>query len=242
MDVRPDLSLCLVTENHRDLLRRCLLSLHATADPVSFEAIVVDNNSGDDTVDLLLREFPGVKVFENSVAEPFAPAANRALRLATGRYAALCADDLTLQPECLKRLLAFLDETPDAGLAAPQILDRERSTTCNAGEFPGLACLLGRQSVNPPPTQDAWLTATFLVIRREVLEEVGLLDEGYTGDGADLDFCWRASKAGWHLHRRPEAEAVLLLDAQRQPDPASLSRQGLFRFLRKKWLGGKSLY
>ena len=272
----PDLSVCVLTCNSADHVLNFLRSLYDTAPPVSIETIVVDNNSGDETVDVITRTFPQVKVYENRTLEPPTTAKNRALRIAAGRYISLMDHDLIIQPECIRRMRDFMDNTPDTGIAGPRITTLDGNVEPSAGKFQiPLSFFLRnifQKTLFPSsdlagelfiPTWDLnktrevdWLTGNCIVIRRETLKEVGLLDEGFPWLFEDLDYCSRAFKAGWHTFFIHNAETIhcgrhrYSTGANKSLPPILEScnsarifflKTGL-RLLRKKWLGGKSIY
>jgi len=228
MDISLDLSVCVVTRNRAESVLALLRSLYQTADPVSFEAIVVANHSQDETAELVASEYPGVILYENTVHEPFIKAQNRAINLARGRYVSLIADTFLLEAGCLLRLLSFLDKTPEAGIAGPKIIDPASGDVLpSARNFPTLLPLLyAAFSLGPTLSKSpwmrkyllqdwdhsntreiGWLIGDFQIIRREVIDDIGLPDEGFPGMFADTDYCRRARKRGWHIYYVHDAVA-----------------------------------
>jgi GT2 family glycosyltransferase len=190
-------------------------------------------------------------------------ARNRACRLAKSRYLSFWNEDLRPQPGSLDSLIRFLDDTPEAGLAGPRIVDAQGMVQPSARSAPSLAtilCLhtpLGRllpaasrilarhlllDQDHLRPFEPEWLLDTCLVIRREVIEEIGLLDEGFAGRYGDADYCQRARRAGWHLHYLAEA-VVLQSGPEASPARGSTTLGNTprlagdcTRLLLKKWL------
>ena len=143
MDIDLDLSVCVVTRNRAESILTLLHSLHDYADPVAFEAIVVDNHSEDDTAESVVREYPEIILYENPAQEPFIKARNRAIELARGRYVALIAENAVIQPQCLLRLLSFLDKNPEVGIAGPKMIDPDSGVIQASGRsFPTVLSLL----------------------------------------------------------------------------------------------------
>ncbi|MCK5324269.1 MAG: glycosyltransferase family 2 protein [Desulfobulbaceae bacterium] len=282
----PDLSVCVLTRNSADHILNFLRSLYNTANPVSIETIVVDNGSQDETVDMITSTFPQVKVYENRVREPPTIAGNRALRIAAGRYISLMDHDVIIQPECILRMIDFMDNTPDTGIAGPKITTLDGAVEPSAGKFHAALWFFSQEMFlgmlfpgskwagkHFIPTWDLnttreidWLVGTCIVIRRETLDDVGLLDEGFPWLFEDLDYCSRAYKAGWHTFYIHDAEIVhcgphrystrinkslpIIRENEKknQMSPAKgnnariIFLQSGLRLLRKKWLGGKSIY
>ncbi|MGV1100515.1 glycosyltransferase [Thiovibrio sp. JS02] len=261
MEIQPDLSLCLLLRpGHGAGLSGFLESLYTHADPVSFEVIVVANAGDGQGLSELEREFPDITILENPDPDPAPKAINHALRLARGRYLSLWDDALRFRAGSLLTLLTFLEETPEAGIVAPRIVAANGLVVPSVRTAPGLAtlCLLHTplRHVLPPGRHLArhvlseqdhlqsfeaeWLLASALVLRREALEEIGLLDEGFAGFYADADYCLRARRAGWRLYYLAGA----VVSSTRQSlapwpeagvDPARILGD-CTRFLLKKWL------
>jgi len=234
MDIQPDLSVCVVARQGPALLRDHLHALLACADPLALQVIVVVA-SGSSLAKELSREFPEILVYEE--ADSVRPAArarvhNRALALAAGRYLALLSDTVLCRPDCLRRLVEFMDEEPDVGLVGPRLRKADGVPLLSARAFPSLLSLLLLESplASFLPTvywrrrylyadwdressrEVGWLAGDCLLFRREVLGDIGPLDEGSGDVFADLDYCWRARRAGWHIVFRHDAEAVLAGD------------------------------
>lgn len=235
-DIEPDLAICLI---------------HNPAQPEH------------PALTRLERAFPEIVILENSGGDHPAKARNHACRLAAARYLSFWDENLRPQPGCLAGLVRFLDENPEAGLAAPRIVDPKGMVLPSARSAPTLAALLclhtslGRLLPAAPlilkqhllleqdhlrSFEPEWLLDTCLVIRREVVEEIGLLDEGFAAHYADADYCLRAHQAGWHLHYLAEGVA-LQTGAASSPAPAIPVAENIprlvgdcTRLLLKKWL------
>lgn len=262
MDIELDLSVCLVMQGASPApLRSLLFSLEKNSDPVAYEIILVHSASQQPAADLLASEFPRLLLFETDRRESLAALRNHAARIAAGRYLLFCADDMILKPGSLQGLLRFLDDTPDAGIAGPRIVAGTGTVLPATRTFPSLATVflqhsfLGKRLPSArtlkthlmierdhlEPFEADWLLGSFLVLRRELLEDIGLFDEGFVSLYADADLCLRAKLAGWHIHYL--AEAVVRHDRPEIYGPlhslASPIDQAFgdgVRFLLKKWL------
>ena len=263
-DIEPDLAICLIhNPANPEGLFPFLDALLPLADQVALEIIVVAGQPEHPTLARLERAFPEITILENSGGDHQALARNHACRLATARYLSFWDETLRPQPGCLDALVRFLDENPDAGLVAPRIVDTHGMVQPSVRSAPSLATLLclhtplGKLIAAAPSIikkhllleQDhlrtfeaQWLLDTCLVIRREVVEEIGLLDEGFFAHYADADYCLRARQAGWHLYYLAEAVA-LQTGAAPSPAPVIPSAGKLprlvgdcTRLLLKKWL------
>ena len=131
-----DLSICIVSWNVSEDLRSCLDSLYALDCAVSFETLVVDNASGDDTLQMLSARFPQVHVIANDRNLGFAAANNQALRAATGRYVMLLNPDTVVHQGALNSVVRFLDGHPDVGIAGFKLLYPDGSLQFSCRSFP----------------------------------------------------------------------------------------------------------
>lgn len=264
-DIEPDLTVCLIhNPANPEGLFPFLDALLAGADPVALEIIVVANQPDHPALDRLERSFPEITILENNAADHLPKARNHACRLATARYLSFWEESVLPQPGTLATLVRFLDENPDAGLAAPRIVDAQGMVQPTVRSTPSLAAILCSQI--PLLTQmlpaaprilrkhllaemdhlqsfeAEWLLDACLVIRREVTEEIGLLDEGFNAHYSDADYCLRARLAGWHLHYLAEAVALqttpgpITAPARISAGSTPLLVSDCTRLLLKKWL------
>jgi GT2 family glycosyltransferase len=230
MPSAPDLSILIVSYNTRHLLSSCLQSLAAACQRHSYEAIVADNASSDDSVEMLRRDWPGVHVIEMGSNTGFARANNRAMAEARGRYFLLLNSDTNALGNSLDRLIDFLDATPSAGVAAPRLLNSDLTDQGTARAFPTpAAAIFGRKSAitrlfphNPwtkrymlgraheggDPFSVDWVSGAGMMVSRLVVDRVGGLDEGFFMHWEDADWCRRIKDAGWAVYCVPVSEVV----------------------------------
>ena len=242
------LSVVIVTYNVRDLVVACLRSLGE--EPA--EIFVVDNASEDGTVEAVRAAWPEATVIANPDNRGFAAANNQALRRACGRHLCLLNPDTVVRPGALARLQEALDRDPRLGIVGPRLLNPDGSLQSAGLSFPTLGALLraavpwtrpprpprgaGRGGGDPVPCD--WIIGACMVVRREVLDEVGLLDEAYFMYGEEKDLCFRAKQAGWQVACLPEAEVVHYggQSADQVPVPSYLAfLDSQFRFLGKHY-------
>jgi GT2 family glycosyltransferase len=194
----------------------------------------VDNCSEDGTADMVRDEFPQVHLIESEINGGYAYANNLGLRQLHARYYLLLNPDTVLPPDALKRMLAFMDAHPDVGIAGPKLVmaDGELDKACRRS-FPtpknsfyklfGLSRLFPKSKLfgqynltylDPDETaQVDSVVGAFMMVRREVVEQVGCLDERYFMYAEDLDWALRAKQAGWKVYYYPE---VTVLHYKRQ--------------------------
>lgn len=221
---RPaDLSIVTVNWKVADLVGELLGSIAANRDGLSIEVFVVDNDSKDDIGQTVARfratsDVP-ISLIANDRNLGFAKANNQAIRRCSGRYVALLNPDARVGKGSLKRMVDWLDAHPDVGVAGPKLLNPDGTHQPSVRRFPGLLdqtlVLLKLQHLWPsaPPFRrylaadmdyakeqdvDQVMGAAFFV-RREVFEEIGLLDERFFIWFEEVDFCKRAKDAGWRV-------------------------------------------
>jgi hypothetical protein len=226
-----------VTVNYRtpELALRALDSLERARNQVGeLRAILVDNASPDGSVVRLREALRGrgawVQLLESPVNGGFGAGNNLALRSALAEpappdYFLLLNPDAELEPGALATLVQFLGEHPRAGMAGPATEVGRGNLRGTAFRFPGilnaldeglhlgpLTRLLARWQLAPPPRPEAhacdWLSGGCLLVRRELLAEVGLFDEGYFLYFEEVDLAWRAARTGWESWYVPTARVL----------------------------------
>ncbi len=193
---------------------RCLRSLEASRFS-GWQAIVVDNGSSDDSAAFLRGTFPAIELVETGRNLGFAGGTNvgieRALALGVP-YVFLLNNDAELAPETLTLLLEAADRRPRAGILSPLILYGDGRRVWFAGAYrrhilPGFAwpAYGSTRLPRPVPRQIDYATGCAMLLRRELLEAVGLLDPSYFMYWEDMDLCERARRAGWEVWLVPGA-------------------------------------
>jgi len=256
------LSIIVVSWNTQALLRACLRKLHAELADLDCEVFVVDNNSADGSAAIVADEFPWVKLTANDSNRGFAAANNQALSNATGNYVLLLNPDTEVHPGSLATLMRFLDEHPKAGVVAPQLLNTDGSVQDSCRQFPtflGMSYeLLGLSRLFPnvvrfrqykmldwnhnDERQVDQPEGACLMVRRAVIEEVGILDEGYFMLFEEVDWCYRIKKAGWEIWFTPAAKVLHHYGQSIKQVKAKMilsSHRGLYRFWHKHYRGSK---
>lgn len=224
-----DVSICIPTRDAKDLLTEALRSIYSSTQSVSFEIIVIDNASRDGTCEQLQSEFPNVRIILNEANLGFGRATNQGIRISIGRYVLLLNNDTLVLPEAFDRLIEFMDAHPEAGICTPKVLNRDGTLQKQCRRsfatpwdlfcyFSGLSkvfphsrlfarYLVTYQDENAIHTVDA-VSGSCMLIRRQVIDQIGLLDERFFAYQEDADYCFRAHKAGWEIYYYPQAQII----------------------------------
>jgi hypothetical protein len=224
-----DASIVVVSWNGREVLADCLASIErellgrADAERLSFETIVVDNGSSDGSAELVRSRFAWAQLVALPENRGFAAGNNVGLRLAKGRHAVLLNSDTVVQPGALERCVRFLDANPRVGVVGPQLLNPDGSRQNSIHNYPSLATewlpkgLLERlfprrfpskRFEHAGPIEVEAVLGACLCVRREVLEQVGLVPEDYFLFLEETDWCLRIAAAGWRIVHLPDARIV----------------------------------
>lgn len=234
-----DLSVIIVSWNTRELLLGCLRSLPWHESGLRMEAIVVDNASTDGTVQAVMSEFPQATIIRNDRNTGFAAGNNAGLRVAGGRFVALINSDVVVLPGCLEMLISQMDQNPEIGIMGPKILWPSGLLQDSCRRFPslwnnfcqvtGLRLLFPRQAFfsgehmmyfrHDRTLVVDYLVGCFLVARREMILDIGLMDERFFMYAEEIDWCKRAALGGWDVVFYPDAAAIHYGRASSSKDP-----------------------
>lgn len=226
---KPEISICIVTYKARDYLRECLRSIEENTLRFQYEVIVVDNGSQDGTIEFLEEEYPTVGIVRNEVNAGFTRPMNQALKISSGRCLLQLNPDTDVLPDALDKLVVFMDEHPEVGICGPKVLNRDQTLqkSCRRGEsrpwavlshFLGLAKLFPDKKIfgeyqltyidEDEVHQVAGVAGSCMLIRREVIDQIGYLDERFFAYQEDADYCFRAREVGWKIYYYPKAQII----------------------------------
>jgi len=252
----PDCSVVIVNYHREELLRHCLESLPSSADPVSLEVIVVDN-SGTARRSGALDAFPEARLIEAGGNVGFARACNLGMAAARGRHLLLLNPDTVAHPGAVATLSRHLDAFPAVGVVAARLLNPDGTLQYSCRRFPRpLSIFFGRYALltrlfpgNPVSTDYLyldwdhastrpvdWVSGACLMVRREVFDRVGGLDDGYFLFVEDMDWCRRIRDAGQEVVYVSEAEVTHRVGASRGPVPSWVMwerHRSMLRYVRK---------
>ena len=231
-----DISFIIVNWNTCDLLLDCLHSIRNTVTGFTYEIVVVDNGSGDGSVQAVKKQFGSqALLIENRDNRGFARANNQALGIAQGRFIILLNTDTILQEGSISTLIAFLENNPSAAAVGPRMIDRDGSLQNSYDNFPSLTTELlnksllralfpekyaGKNSLASEPFEVDSIIGACMAIRRDAIQQVGPLDEDYFFFLEETDWCFRLRAAGWKMYHHPAAEIIHLQGQSKKRRPA----------------------
>lgn len=249
------LSVIVVSWESAGELPKCLKAVFESKAEWDYEVLLIDNSSRDGSPELIRKEFPRVRLVENHRNRGFAQAVNQGMTLSRGDYLLLLNPDVVLLPGALEAMAGYLDSHPDVGALAPQMVFPDGAVQASCREFPSYQVLLwemtGLSRLFPTHrVLGRWKMGYFdhatereveqpmascFMLRREVLEKAGYLDEDFPLYFNDVDWCFRMRHEKVKIVFFPGARAVHDLGASttRHPYGKALLHKGMHDFLAK---------
>jgi N-acetylglucosaminyl-diphospho-decaprenol L-rhamnosyltransferase len=243
--------LCIVIVNHRtaDQVLEALASLDGQVDPVTDQVVIVDNDSRDDSVSridaaIAQRGYGAWCTLVRSLRNAGDAAGNNVgIRAADADCYLLLRPDVRVRPGAISLLLAEMKAHPGAGILGPRLeaADGAPHRSCfrdhtpvsellSAAKTRPISAVLRRYQVPLPVADDAieveWVSFACVLLRREVIEKVGLLDEGYFMYFEDSDYCRAARAVGFRVRYCPQARVVHLRRAAAAKSPGGPRKRG----------------
>jgi GT2 family glycosyltransferase len=223
-----DVSIIIVSWNTKELLRDCLTSVYERAGDCDYEVIVVDNASTDGSVDMLRSEFTQLILIENSENRGFAAANNQGIAIAKGRYVLLLNSDTVVLDDAIAGTLRFTDDHPRAAVVGCQVLNPDGTVQPTCFMFPSVLNMLlsttylyklfsknrffGRENMTWWAASEArevdYIKGCFMLIRREAIEQVGVMDERFFMYCEEADLCYRFKKNEWKVMFAPVGRII----------------------------------
>ncbi|WP_376792590.1 glycosyltransferase family 2 protein [Thermoflexus sp.] len=244
------ISIIVLAHNTRDLVLQCLSGFYDQARALGWQVIVVDNGSVDGTASAVAEKFPEVQLIRSERNLGFAAGSNLGLRRAKGRVIVLMNADVLTSADVLQTAAEALLAQPDVGALSPLLRTpdgKPQAFAFGGDQSPGyllrrgLKAFLGlgpmhRWDVKEPLEVD-WVSGACMLVRREVIEQVGLLDEGFFLYFEDNDWCLRMRRAGWRVLYDPRFAVVHIGGASLPDRPlaSELYYRSLIRFTAKHY-------
>lgn len=240
----PDLSIVIVNYNTGHLFDRLFSSLATAQGTLKLQTILIDNASHDDSTNIIINRFPSVELIQNSINVGFGRANNQAVPRIRGRYILLLNPDAFVSPDTLMKTISFMDQNPRCGILGVKLIGQDGSLQPSCRFFPtpwnvfvganGLARYFPKTKLVDNMTWDDlktqqcdWVPGCFYLVRKEVVDQIGLFDPRFFLYCEEVDHCRRARNAGWTVIFYADTQVVHFGGESAKTDPAftSASRQ-----------------
>ncbi len=256
-----DVSIVIVAWNVRQFMYNCLKSVYDETRGIRFEVIYVDNASADGSVEMVKSKFPDVRIIENQKNEGFIKANNQAIEVSRGRYVLLLNSDTVVLDNAIAKTVKFADEHPDAAVVGCRVLNPDRTLQRSCFMYPSilnmflaatyLYKIFPRSRIFGRPEMTWWdfnevkevetVCGCFSLVRKEAIDQTGLMDETYFVYADDPDWCYRFKKNDWKILFTPNAEIVHYggQTTKQMPRQFSLQLRGsilIFMRIHRSWL------
>jgi len=242
------LSIIIISYNTKKLLEECIESIiKSLANPkhqassISYEIIVVDNNSQDDSVkmlkDLKLKLENSLKVIVNNDNLGFAKAVNQGIKESRGEYILLLNSDIKVLPGTIKELISFAQKRKDAGIVAPKLLNKNGKTSqASCYKLPTIRGAINEYWFGKKGSYEKYLPrggnpvrveaviGAAMLLPKTVIDVVGLLNEKYFMYFEDLVYCRRVSQNGLAVYYLPQIRVIHHHGASGKKTPPKMSR------------------
>jgi GT2 family glycosyltransferase len=233
---KAGIDVVIVAYRSREFLGSALDALARHAE-LPIDVVVVDNASGDGTVEALRREHPRVRVLANAQNAGFAGACNRGWRAGTAPLVLFLNPDAEVRPRAVPEMAARFEARPELGVVGPRTLNPDGTVQVSTGADLSLfaerrqrslvrgvalrqpAALARADALHSRAHEPDWVSGSCLMIRRACLEAVGGFDEGFFLYEEDADLCRRVRAAGWRVLFTPAAEVAHQLGRSMERDP-----------------------
>jgi GT2 family glycosyltransferase len=222
------LSLIIVSWKVKELLKNCLISVFHNPGQVPLEVIVVDNNSGDGSVEMIEKEFPQVRLIENRENMGFGRACNQGIRIARGEYLFILNPDTLVKPNTLQNIIDFMESNPQVSIGGCYLYYPDERLQNSFYRFPTVCSYFNRMFSlfrilprNQLTQKFFWeylnnnitgsvdvVSGGAMVLRKEKVEDIGLFDETYFMYAEEIDLCYRARQKGWVVSAIPNAKII----------------------------------
>jgi N-acetylglucosaminyl-diphospho-decaprenol L-rhamnosyltransferase len=207
------------------MTRVALGHLFASLHDLGMEVFIVDNDSKDDSASILRREYPNVTIIENKKNVGFGRANNQALPYINSRYVLLINTDAFVEPDTIAKTVQYMDANPYCGILGVRLVGRNGELQPSCRFFPTpWNIFLNRTGLNRffrhiqmvddmswdhASVRDCdWVPGCYYLVRKEVIDQVGLFDPRYFLYYEEVDHCFAAKRAGWHVTYFPFTSVV----------------------------------
>jgi N-acetylglucosaminyl-diphospho-decaprenol L-rhamnosyltransferase len=221
----PDVTVIVVSYNTEHLLSPMFEALEASRGALRLQIICVDNASRDGSVQLLLTRYPNVELIQNKTNVGFGRANNQAIPSIRGRYVLLLNTDAFVSPDTLTKTIAYMDQNLRCGVLGVKLIGIDGSLQPSCRYFPtpwnvfvnttGLSRFFPATRLvddlswdHESERQCDWVPGCYYLIRRDVIQRIGLFDPRYFLYYEEVDHCRAVRRAGWTVVYYPYTEVT----------------------------------
>lgn len=239
-----DISVILVSYNTEEMTKKALNCLFASTGNFEMEVLIIDNASKDNSAEMLCRDYPHVTLIENKKNVGFGRANNQALPLVKGRYVLLLNTDAFVETDTIAKTVLYMDEHPNCGILGVRLVGRDGVLQPSCRFFPTPwniflertnfkqvfrnARMVDDMSWDHASVRNCdWVPGCYYLIRKELIDQVGLFDPRYFLYYEEVDHCFAAKRAGWEVVFFPGTTVVHIggESAKKEGEISSKSRQ-----------------
>ena len=243
-----DLSIIIVNHNHSDYLLNNIDSIIKNTNRINYEIIIVNNTIEDIGFINIKKRYPNIIINENKSYKGFASNNNIGIKKSSGDYILLLNPDTYLKNNAIEKMLYYMKKNKKVGICGPKMLNSDGSLQYSCRKFPTIKSFIFRRtplrkfidqkekssshlmvniSHNSPLEVD-WMLGACLMIKRELINNLGLLDENYFMYCEDIDICYRVKQNQLECHYVPDA--IIYHIHQGVSDKRLLSKLSIFHF------------
>lgn len=213
------ISIIIITWNQLERLKRCLESIHDVVTRNDIETIIIDNGSNDKTDSFIGTHYPQILYLRNECNRGVAFARNQGIKVAKGNKIMLLDNDTIANKEAIFGMEQYMNKNNNIGICGCMLTDENGNIQQSFKPFPGLFIKtknifgLSNDYVEVSPSEiiePTYVIGACQMIKREVIDDIGILDENIFYGPEDADFCIRASKAGYKVVYLPQFSIIHL--------------------------------
>lgn len=223
----PDISVIFISYNTLEMTKKALSLLFASKHNYDMEVFIVDNDSKDHSAETLRQEYPNIKLIENKKNVGFGRANNQVLPFINSRYVLLLNTDAFVEQDTIAKTIQYMDAHPESGILGVKLFGGDGKLQPSCRYFPtpwniflgrtGLQSIFkGSKMVDDMSWDHAsvrdcdWVTGCYFLTRKNVIDQVGLFDPRFFLYYEEIDLCFAAKRAGWHVTYFPYTSVVHL--------------------------------
>lgn len=244
-------SVIIINYNTPAMTEKAIRSFINSAGGLSYKIILIDNNSSEKISGAALKDWP-IKFIQNAENVGFAKAVNQGIRAATGDYILLLNSDAIVEAGTVIEMLEYLKNNTRTGIIGPKFVYPGGKNQVSSGKFPGFWSEFFRLSAlhrilpfsafnkNYKTIKSLdWVSGGCMLIKREVIRQLGGFDENYFFGAEDMDFCLRAKKRSWQVIYYPLVEVIhyhkFSAGGRRAVKAIKMERDGFDYFFKKNY-------